>query len=313
MIPISMVLPPACLHDSQATKWNAGDDEKKRQLQATCDDIDEALSWQRNSTSPQKLALAARQRATMVETPAKLYFPRDGDMSFRQSTETVGDFIKRLRPSRCSEADIGPWIWVRNPHIAPGSRPRMDEQRLMDDGSALLRNFLALREKTGKQMEGKAKATVTKKMKPHLDALKAALHKVAVDAKCLSGKWMLFVYVDDIDNVWRIVSEAITANKLGPLAKVATGSLKADDLRLICVYTEDFTDLKDVRRVLDALVELELVQKESTSRGIYYKHDAYTHWDITSDNEYKLKASLYSSKDMLGLSASKGKSGSFEF
>lgn len=302
------------LHDSQATNWTVGDDETKNRLEAMCDDIDDALSWQRNSVSPQKLALDARRSATVNEKkPAKLYFPHDGDISFRQSTETVGEFIKRLRPSRCSELEDGPWIWISNPHVVPGNRPRMDEQLLMSKGCTLLEEFPALMEKTEKQMEVKAKATVTRKMKPHLEKLRTDLHDVAVDAKCLSGKWMLFVGLEDIDNIWRIVSEAVTANKLGPVAKVATGSLKADNFRLICVYTEDFADLKDVRRVLDALVKLELVPKGSVARGIYYKNDAYTYWNITSNNEYKLKASLYGSKDMLKLLAPKGKSSSFEF
>jgi hypothetical protein len=35
------------------------------------------------------------------------------------------------------------------------------------------------------------------------------------------------------------------------------------------------------------------------ARVIYYKCDAYTYLDISSSNEYKLKASMYNSRDML--------------
>jgi hypothetical protein len=51
-----------------------------------------------------------------------------------------------------------------------------------------------------------------------------------------------------------------------------------------------------VKRVLSALVELGISKREST---IYYKCDAYTHLDIKSGNDYKLRASLYSSEEVL--------------
>ena len=35
-------------------------------------------------------------------------------------------------------------------------------------------------------------------------------------------------------------------------------------------------------------------------KAIYYKTDAYTHLDLLSGNEWKLKASLYSSTDFFG-------------
>jgi len=34
-------------------------------------------------------------------------------------------------------------------------------------------------------------------------------------------------------------------------------------------------------------------------RGIYYKADAYTYLDIKGQNEWRLKASMYSSRDLL--------------
>jgi hypothetical protein len=89
---------------------------------------------------------------------------------------------------------------------------------------------------------------------------------------------------------------ALDKGELGNTAKVATddGSGQA---RLICVFTEDFSDMEDVKRVLTTLVEKGLVDEEA--RPIYYKCDAYTHLDIKSNNAYGLKASLFSSRDIL--------------
>jgi len=73
--------------------------------------------------------------------------------------------------------------------------------------------------------------------------------------------------------------------------------------RLVCLYTYDFSDQADVRRVLVAMKELGLLSSspngESDTAVVYYKCDAYTYLDIVSQNEYKLRASMYNSRDML--------------
>lgn len=66
---------------------------------------------------------------------------------------------------------------------------------------------------------------------------------------------------------------------------------------LICIYTYDFSDFEDVCRVLNVIVDLALCHADG--RPLYYKCDAYTHLNISSGNSYKLKASLYSSKEIL--------------
>lgn len=107
---------------------------------------------------------------------------------------------------------------------------------------------------------------------------------------------MLFPTTDQVDPVWKTVVTALDQGKLGSIAKVATddGSGQA---RLICVYTDNFGDKEDVKRVLRALAEIDLVIAES--RPIYYKCDAYTHLDIKSNNDYGLRASMFSSRDVL--------------
>lgn len=116
---------------------------------------------------------------------------------------------------------------------------------------------------------------------------------------------MLFPTEQDVNRTWLGVCEAVADDRLGCTAKVATaGHSRASSsanatskVRLICVYTRDFSNLEDVRRVLDELCELGLASREGN--GIYYKCDAYTYLGIESDNKYKLKASLYSSRELL--------------
>ena len=109
---------------------------------------------------------------------------------------------------------------------------------------------------------------------------------------------MLFPRLQDLTRVWRLVVDGVINNRLGSSAKVATDQYDGKEERLICVYTKDFRDTKEVLRVLEELAAMGLVEK---GRGIYYKSDAYTYLDIYGKNaaEYGLQASVYSSQKLL--------------
>jgi len=89
-----------------------------------------------------------------------------------------------------------------------------------------------------------------------------------------SGKWLIFVDRNDNDAVWATIKEATEAGRLGGSAKVATTKPNpyATDPKtnVICVYTYDWTDEADVRRIRTELRSLGITQK------IPYKADADT-------------------------------------
>lgn len=95
------------------------------------------------------------------------------------------------------------------------------------------------------------------------------------------------------------------------MAKVATECKPGSNDRLICIYTEDFTDVVDVRNQLETMANLHLVQRQG-GRPIYYKADAYTYLNIYSDNPYGLKASQYTSKDIFAMPETKTKLAEFK-
>jgi hypothetical protein len=105
---------------------------------------------------------------------------------------------------------------------------------------------------------------------------------------------MMFPPEENASKIWSQVVEAVIANKLGTAAKIAADG----PTRLICIYTKDFSDTADVRRVVEAMVALGLTSKDA-ARPIYYKCDAFTYLDIGSGNPYGIPASLYNSKDIL--------------
>ena len=111
---------------------------------------------------------------------------------------------------------------------------------------------------------------------------------------------MLFPSPDQVNSAWSLVATATANDELGIAAKVGADEGDPDKARLICVYTVDFEDKMDVKRVLEKLYEMKLCNRNGAmaeGKAIYYKADAYTYLDILGGNEWGLKASLYSSRE----------------
>ena len=151
-------------------------------------------------------------------------------------------------------------------------------------------------------MADKTKVAITRKLTPLRKQLETDLLAAAKEHGVTCGKWMLFPHPDDVNSTWSRVATNTVKNELGIAAKVAALEGEPDKARLICVYTENFEDKKDVLRVLEKLLELGLCNRNGAiadGRAIYYKTDAYTYLDIMGGNEWGLKASLYSSREIL--------------
>jgi hypothetical protein len=89
------------------------------------------------------------------------------------------------------------------------------------------------------------------------------------------GKWLIFVPEQQIDEVWEKIALATEQGLLGGSAKVATAKPNPNAVdpnkRVICVYTYDWADEEDVRRVRQALRELGITWR------IPYKADEDTY------------------------------------
>lgn len=94
-----------------------------------------------------------------------------------------------------------------------------------------------------------------------------------------SGKWLIFVTVDKVDEVWKQIKQATEEGLLGASAKVTTAlpnPITSDpSKKVICVYTYDWMDEEDVMRVRAVLHDLGHTQKlayksdQSTGEGQY--------------------------------------------
>lgn len=272
------------------------------------DDLDPSIYWSYHDRLPAVLAYKSRPKAppSAAQTLAALatfHNPYEGEpLHARQLDESPTAFVKRLPPSTTHRDDAGPWLWIANPHEKHSFLDH-DLSTLRTRGEALLEDYTQHKRDVEQKMEGKAAATITKRLRSAQAELAKDIRDLAVECNVKSGKWMLFPQIEDLDRTWRTVCEGVVNRKLGDSAKVATaGSERGQEgVRLICVYTHDFTDEKDVRRVLDELVDMGLVDEEE-GKPVWYKVDAYTHLGIESKNEYGLRASLFGSQAMLAKS-----------
>jgi hypothetical protein len=104
-----------------------------------------------------------------------------------------------------------------------------------------------------------------------------------------SGKWLIFVPIGNVDEVWAKIKKATEDGKLGSSAKVATAKPNPNatdsNTKVICVYTYDWTDENDVRRVREELRKLGITNK------IPYKAD-----EDTLAGKYRVKGHTRISK-----------------
>ena len=95
------------------------------------------------------------------------------------------------------------------------------------------------------------------------------------------GKWLVFVQPDDVDKIWEKIKKATEVDLLGVTSKVSAAagskSYSGSKQHVICVYTDDWTDEKDVMRVREELRKLGITKKipyksdEDTLSGKYAK------------------------------------------
>ncbi|KAJ5766921.1 uncharacterized protein N7511_004537 [Penicillium nucicola] len=287
-----------------------GDEDTRNELEKACASFDPEPFWaqihqtmpstkqHRACTSAQPTGTSSSDVSMKDASPSSSPPPATLPKDRRGKTEPVESFLTRLQPSKLSMHDTN-WIWTWKP---TGSRKNGGNvASFVKKGHELLNDYeeesTRLRQ-VHNASGAQSTSGLTRKLNPLRQGLEKAILGLAQETDVTMGKWMLFPSVGHVDEVWSVVARATEKGQLGDAAKVATddgtGSGRA---RLICVYTANFAAEEDVKRVLSSLVDMDLVG--SQNRVIYYKIDAYSHLNVNSKNEYGLKASMYSSRDVL--------------
>jgi hypothetical protein len=167
-------------------------------------------------------------------------------------------FLDLWLPSKTLKSQV-PWICVHNPQSAES------EDSDLDTLSSAWDKICA---------EGK----------PTL----AEVDNLAENFNVLTGKWLVFVSSDEVDNLWERIAKSTLAGTLGDSAKVSPrGEEDFEFKHVICVNNADYRSMDEVNRVRDELRRLGV-----TSR-IPYKPDIYMHCRIFSDNIWGIRASRH--------------------
>ncbi|KAI9376275.1 hypothetical protein BJX61DRAFT_417402 [Aspergillus egyptiacus] len=295
-MPTSRQIQPEEIFSDESSFY--GDDEEVSRLEELAASYDPEHYW--TSIHPKLLStIQSRQQLEKkmesspmdidAETPQFLPRNRHG------RHESASDFLTRLPPSTTKAETIGPWIYASNLQIPykEGDLPtlqRKGRERLerFEDEEAHVRYE--------NDQKGGTKQALGRRLAPLRRKLEQDIFVLARETGIVTGKWMMFITADRVDHYWGVVAAATMNGELGIGAKVATddGQGRA---RLIAIYTKDYQDRDDIKRVLRRLMELDMVKRNE--RPIYYKCDVLTYLEILSDNPYGLKASSFSSADVL--------------
>ncbi|KAI1349255.1 hypothetical protein F5Y01DRAFT_189880 [Xylaria sp. FL0043] len=287
-----------------------GDDDLAADLKKKVDQFDVEKWWQEHKT----LEPAPNNRASSTsDNISRLHNPYSGEEYAWQHTESVDAFLSRLPPATTEETPGHSWIWIFNPYIKQKPKNEAQNQQIrgaedevpegegadlttfMQGGQERLHFASSFIDDFGKSGQSKD-LIVQETKKAGMDAAKDIL-ELARGLGVTCGKWMLFCPAFEVNEVWEIVAKATANNELGIAAKVATKA-NADRRteRLICVYTDDFSNKEKVTRVASKLKQLGLVR----GRPLYYKPDAYTYLGIASGNPWEIRPSIYDTRSLLG-------------
>lgn len=106
-----------------------------------------------------------------------------------------------------------------------------------------------------------------------------------------SGKWCLSFALEEVDAAWARIDALVAAGKVcAAIASTVWGSrTRGFDTLVICVFTENWEDKDDVRRVRQLLLE------EGFTASMGYKRDIDTVQPVPGQPEF-----IYTDADILG-------------
>lgn len=112
------------------------------------------------------------------------------------------------------------------------------------------------------------------------------IDNVAKESGLVFGKWLIYASPENTNEVWKTIASSTLKGELGVDAKVST-VLQGTSEFVICVYTENYLDVNDAKRVRKKLAELGFTQR------LYYKPDIYTYLKIYRKTFPGIRASRY--------------------
>ncbi len=160
------------------------------------------------------------------------------------------------------------------------------EKKLMTGNENEIKNFFKskLSEITFQLDSKKRKILVNKKTGKPLEMSETLIDDIAVKINLLSGKWLIFIQKEKVDDLWENIEKLATKGKIWN-AKVSTSRhpWAAKGTHVICVYTKNYLDKENV------MDTREILRQIGINKRLNYKPDIYTILGIYSDNKNDFK------------------------
>jgi len=203
-----------------------------------------------------------------------------------QDGEDVEDFLTRCAPSRMNGksriAIKNPWDIERSEGNVESALKMLETpllEAISDWNTIVADDTLNKSAKSLKKIE-------------HRENLKDLILTTAAQNEVVSGKWIIHAGSNTVDFQWSGIATGTYDGLLGTKAEVLGNN--GMGIQVIFVFTPDFRDLKDVKRVLDG------VQKalQWKPRSIAYKPLIYSLLKITTENPYHLRPAIFTSREL---------------
>ncbi len=108
-----------------------------------------------------------------------------------------------------------------------------------------------------------------------------------------TGKWLIAVPLEQLDETWKKVEQALLAGRLGPAAKAATAAFNKTQVdykqKMIVVYVADFEEELKSKKVLKALRSIGIKKRIKFKRDLEtlrgkYGVDSFYAWSQANTN-----------------------------
>ncbi|ORZ39346.1 hypothetical protein BCR44DRAFT_27021 [Catenaria anguillulae PL171] len=236
----------------------------------------------------------------------------------RDSNESVSAFLARFVPTRTTIAQ-GAWIYIDNPSCAsPSAAGAQDLNTQRPNWELAVPAATQILSTLAGQLASTPTLTLARQRQLR-QSTTAALKHVATQHHATIGKWILFYPHAQVDQAWTRVATATAAGTLGVAAKVNTTTpahANGERTYVICVYTHDFNDRADVRRVLVQLfwlgltpaglafhdeegIATKIVDHKLPSASCTWKPDLYTYLGLDTGNPWGIAPTLYRWQEFL--------------
>ncbi|OOF96740.1 hypothetical protein ASPCADRAFT_129812 [Aspergillus carbonarius ITEM 5010] len=181
------------------------------------------LTTQAASSSPTSKSNTPSSISQTPTTPTRVIVRPDRP----SPNEPIQSFLTRLPPSTTpSTTPTGPWIYIQNPTY---TAPETNIPKLLTQGKKALdvyeeQKSVLEAQRDAPSTPSKDKGGLTRRLNTLRQNLEKRIFAIARETNIVSGKWMLFVTPDRVDEVWGVVAEATARGQLGTGAKVATAT-----------------------------------------------------------------------------------------